>query len=636
MYLLVLVAAIAGGTLLATWVEPRDGWVDRVAAGAALGATLQALLGFVLASWAGMSAGVVLLASALVVLIPYAALRYRGRRATERGAAATRRQAAGKLAIDRGLAAYLLAFAVFFVLFFSRAAYMKDGALMTGEYNNYGDLGVHLGIITGFVKGEAFPPEHTEMAGTRLTYPFLVDFGAAMLVATGAEITTALLLQNAVLAMALLLALHGWVLRLVGDKGAARLAPLLFFLGGGFGFVALLLEAEEAGLSLAEKLRDLPHSYTILWGEWGDVLRWGNPLTTLLITQRAFLLGLPLALFVWTLWWRAVDPADTGGRARRLLSAGLVAGLLPLAHAHSYIVIMGMGGVLAIVYWRLWRDWILFFAASLIVAVPQAIWSTRGAGASAGKFVAWHYGWAMPRDGSFSLAEFWAINLGVSLLGIWALLATPRLRRFLAPFLLCLIVPNVVRLAPWEWDNIKVLLYGYLALLPPLAWLLARMLQNGAAARGVGAALLVLLTASGAVDVWRVVGRLQDIAHFGPEVIEQARLIEEKTPPRARILTSQSVSRPTLLTGRRSVIGASFHIWTHGMNAQAAEQDVRLMYGGGAEADRLLKQYAVDYVLVGPIERAELHANEDYFARYERVGDAGGAALYRVSAAARP
>jgi hypothetical protein len=288
------------------------------------------------------------------------------------------------------------------------------------------------------------------------------------------------------------------------------------------------------------------------------------------------------------------------------------------------------------VFWREWRDWALFFAAATMVAVPQIVWSTRGAGAAAGTFVGWHYGWAMPPGGSFSLPSFWAINLGLTWLGLVALvwprtLLSARQRLFLAPFLLCLVVPNLVRLAPWEWDNIKVLLYGYLALIPPLALLLARLLAGRAPARVVGVAALVCLVLSGAVDVWRVLSRQRDVVHFDAATVAQAALIEEKTPPRARILTSPSVSRPTLLTGRRSVVGAHFHIWTHGMNADAAGQDVRAMYAGGPDADRLLKQYDVDYVLVGPVERAEVAANEVYFQQFEKVGEAGGAALYRIS-----
>ena len=33
------------------------------------------------------------------------------------------------------------------------------------------------------------------------------------------------------------------------------------------------------------------------------------------------------------------------------------------------------------------------------------------------------------------------------------------LLRFYLPFTFCFIVPNLVKLAPWGWDNIKVLFY---------------------------------------------------------------------------------------------------------------------------------------------------------------------------------
>jgi hypothetical protein len=639
MFLLVILSAVAGGTLWVTLFEPREPLSARLAAGAAVGIAWQSLVGFVLASWLGLTPFAILATCVMSAGAPYLAVAYRRPlrgRATRKLREAN--VAAGAVAPPDGgrrwvPPVYFVVLGIFFCLFFARAAYWDEGRLMTGEDNNYGDLGVHLGIITGFVQGENYPPEHTEMAGTRLTYPFLVDFGAAVLVAGGLEVTSALLLQNLVLALALAGTLYRWVLVLTHERLPALLAPVLVLLNGGLGFVMMWPERDETGRSLWSLLVAPLHSYTILY-EWGDVLRWGNALTTLLITQRAFLLGLPLALTVCTLWWQALDEPKT--RARRLLAAGFIAGLLPLSHAHSFIVLMAVGACLAVVFWRQWRDWALFFAAATMVAVPQIVWSTRGAGAAAGKFVGWHYGWAMPPGGAFSLPSFWAINLGLTWLGLVAMvwprrLLTTRHRLFLAPFLLCLVVPNLVRLAPWEWDNIKVLLYGYLALIPPLALLLARLLTSRVPGRILGVAILVGLVLSGGIDVWRVVSRQRDVVHFDAATVAQAALIETMTPPRARILTSQSVSRPTLLTGRRSVIGAEFHIWTHGMDAATAAQHVKAMYAGGSEADRLLKQYEVDYVLVGPVERAELAPNDAYFQRFDKVGEAGGAALYRVS-----
>ena len=43
---------------------------------------------------------------------------------------------------------------------------------------------------------------------------------------------------------------------------------------------------------------------------------------------------------------------------RRMLAAGVVAGLLPLVHAHSFIVVMGVGACLALINWPRWREWL--------------------------------------------------------------------------------------------------------------------------------------------------------------------------------------------------------------------------------------------------------------------------------------
>ena len=95
-------------------------------------------------------------------------------------------------------------------------------------------------------------------------------------------------------------------------------------------------------------------------------------------------------------------------------------------------------------------------------------------------------------------------------------------------------------------------------------------------------------------------------------------MIEASTPPRARVLTAQSPSRATLLTGRRTVVGLPFHIWSHGIDAEGPSADVRRMYAGGEEAARLLATYRVDFVLLGPQERAASWARTSPISRGSR------------------
>ena len=46
-------------------------------------------------------------------------------------------------------------------------------------------------------------------------------------------------------------------------------------------------------------------------------LRWGNAITTLLVTQRSLLLGLPVALIVFTLLWKLIHAGPPAGAGRR-------------------------------------------------------------------------------------------------------------------------------------------------------------------------------------------------------------------------------------------------------------------------------------------------------------------------------
>src|SRR5205814_5414372 len=66
---------------------------------------------------------------------------------------------------------------------------------------------------------------------------------------------------------------------------------------------------------------------------------------------------------------------------------------------------------------------------------------------------------------------------------------------------------NMLKLAPWIWDNVKILFYWWIASAPLVALLLAR-LWNGSMAHRVSAAVLfVLLTLAGGLDVFALVTR---------------------------------------------------------------------------------------------------------------------------------
>jgi len=85
-----------------------------------------------------------------------------------------------------------------------------------------------------------------------------------------------------------------------------------------------------------------------------------------------------------------------------------------------------------------------------------------------------------------------------------------------------------------------------------------------------------------------------------------------------------------LLSGRRSFMGYTGRIMSHGLAYADRETDVKNIYAGKPQADELLRRHRIGYVVVGPPERETLSANEEFFMRFPLVGEAGGYRLYAV------
>ena len=372
--------------------------------------------------------------------------------------------------------------------------------------------------------------------------------------------------------------------------------------------------------------------------------------------------GLPLAVLVFTQWWLATDKpqadkAETGKKSRasggkkslpveqhdsrfppatrRMIAAGVAAGLLPLVHAHSFVVVMAMGGCLALLHIR-WREWITFFVLASVIAIPQLLWSTSHSAVDAGSFFAWELGWDHGNDNPI---WFWFKNTGIFIPLIFVAVLTrgngylvrKRLLLFYLPFTLCFIIPNFVKLAPWIWDNIKVLYYWWLASTPLVALLLARLWRQGPIRRAIAAVLFVCVTLAGTLDVAGIALGHVSYQVFDAAGIRFAELIKEKTPPRATIVHAPVHNTPVFLTGRRSLMGYPGHIWTHGLQFVQREAEIKRIYLGMPDADQLLRNYNIEYAVVGPHEQVVTPVNERFFSRFQKVGEVGEYRLYKIN-----
>jgi hypothetical protein len=187
-------------------------------------------------------------------------------------------------------------------------------------------------------------------------------------------------------------------------------------------------------------------------------------------------------------------------------------------------------------------------------------------------------------------------------------------------------------MAPWIWDNVKVLFYWWIASAPIVALLLARLWEGNLWNRLLAGALFIVLTFAGALDVFALVSGKNDYGEFDRDGVAFAEQIKQQTPPQAMILHAPIHNTPIFLTGRRSLMGYPGHIWTHGLAYGERESEIRRIYAGGPDALALLSKYGVDYVAIGPTEHAAVkEINAAYFDRYRKVVEVGGYRLYKVS-----
>ena len=678
----------ASGTITTYFYDEAASFASRLCAGACIGLAALGLVGFVIASFLGLTPLAIALTVA-VLAIPFVTLRNAPRwRAVEEDLSAAsqsiRRALLHPTKAPFGYILFYTAISIVLWRVFSRAMIEVPDGIYTGVLNNFGDLPFHLSVITSFAYGNNFPPDDPTYAGVRFTYPFLTDFVSAIFVRCGADLRQSMFIENFILGVSFVGLLHRWALEMVRDRLAAVITPLLVILNGGFGWVLLWEPAKQYDQGLSAMLNSIPNSLTIIPN---TTWRWGNAISTLLVPQRGMLLGLPIAVIVFTQWWVAGNDTETGRRGEaeknetatggrgegvtgerkskrrkqkkltarhgkqhlrvspfprlrvssihRMIAAGIIAALLPLVHAHSFIAVMAVAGCIALIQ-RRWRDWILFFLAASLVALPQMWWSTHNSSVDAATFFDWQLGWDRGKDNP---VWFWLKNTGLFIPLILAAilwlgkkrLVSRRLLLFYLPFTLCFIVPNLVKMAPWVWDNIKVLFYWWLASAPIVALLLARLWHQRGLRRTLAVALFVCVTLAGSVDVATIVLSSAKYQVFDRPGIQFSEIVKRETEPGARIVHAPVHNHPVFLTGRRSLMGYPGHIWTHGLEYNQREGEIKRLYAGGPEAGGLLGKYDIKYAVLGPHERNVANANDQFFSSFTKVGEEGGYRLYKIA-----
>ncbi len=564
---------------------------------------------------------------------------------------------------------FYLFFLVVFWQFFERAMFETAQGIFTGGSNNYGDLPYHLGAIFSFSDGANFPPQNPSYAGAKFTYPFMADFLTACLYKLGANVSGAMLVQNIAWAFSLLVVLERFVFKFTNSRLAGKIAPFLLFFSGGLGFLWFFKDYWQGAQSFLDFLWNLPRDYTID----SEKFRWGNSLVVLFITQRSLLFGMPLAIIVIQKLWDLfasedvpevveIDKNSLASFPFQPFVIGLFAGFLPLIHLHSLAALFVVGVFMLFIKPEKWRDWTAFAIGVAIFSIGEIAFVMTGSATQTTAFFGAHFGWHKQQLNFF---WFYLINTGLVfpalIAGLLIAYLTPKreiedeetLRKktktqikkdskhsaigtqhllFFIPFAFLFVISNTMKLAPWEWDNIKVLIYWFIGSIPFIAYFLAWLWEKEKIFKLISAAILICLTFSGALDVWRTMSGKINSQVFPSDAIKIAEMIKKQTPPDALFLNDPTFKSAVALSGRLSLMRYTGHLQSHGIDFADRENDVHKIYAGDATADLLLKKYNVDYVLISPDERDDknLMLNETYFQKFPKIAESGQFAVYKV------
>jgi hypothetical protein len=518
----------------------------------------------------------------------------------------------------------------FTLLILARTYQFTAQGLDAGGAWSYADWAAHLTYAGSFVFGHNFPPQFPVDPGHRLAYPFMIDLLAASLVPLGTSLTSALVLTSGLLALAFPAVMYLAGVRLIGTRGGAALAVLVFTLSGGLGFATILVDVRRSGLATLQHL-------TTLATQQPDLnYQWLNPVLAWMLPQRSVLFGFSLALLVLAMLWLALR---TGGREgleawAPFAFAGGLTGLVPLFHLHAYGTIVALAA-----FWALFsprRQWLVFFVPALVLGGPAVLWMAGGGAASLRWQVWWLANTGGHHDGPI---WFWIKNTSVLVPAmaaafVWRRVLPRGVALHLAPIWLWFLVPNLVVFQPWDWDNTKFFAYWALIGALPVGALLAHLLKSGLDGRVLAYVLAAMLMISGAFDLGRALDPNTVPAQFTDTGgLRVAAWVRTNTAPTALFLVAPAHNEPIpTLAGRRVVAGYGGWLWTYGLTDWGVRTaDVERMLRGDAATPDLLRRYGVNYVVIGPQELGEVGANRTYFdSMAVQVYSGDGYTVYRV------
>ncbi|MDW8023418.1 MAG: hypothetical protein RMJ15_06755 [Nitrososphaerota archaeon] len=500
-----------------------------------------------------------------------------------------------------------------------------------------GDYSFHVSLTSSFVYRNNFPPHYPIIVDTPMGYPVIVDFLSAILMKTGFDLQSSMIIPNVLFQASTLCLISALANRIFKRKYVGALSAFLFFFAGNMGIIYAVQDMLKHG-DLVGWITNLPTDYSGSGISDLPEIRFGNPVAVMLLPQRASPLGIGLSLLVYILVFFALQSEEN---FRELIFAGILVGLLPAIHSHSFIAVVIATFFIILKFKRGLRFFAAIFVPAAVLALPQIlIIQAHMEGGFIGLTIGWlglnaerimSLNWSTPLNVLLSavqsvllLLRFWLMNIGVVILPfIFGYKKSDQaIRGFYPPFLMLFIAGNFVRFQPWDWDNYKIFLHWYIVTLIFASFGIVKIADFafkdfkltfklrkpskqflrppfGVAAL---AAILFFATATGFLSCAKMVQESYLI--WSEADLAFASWIRENTPPESIFLTSTHYSHPVVsVGGRQIVLGYEGWLWSHGISLkriQEVRSDIIEMFKGNYT---LIRKYGVNFIAVTPYER---------------------------------
>jgi hypothetical protein len=496
-------------------------------------------------------------------------------------------------------------FALFALRSFCWLLYIDGEQLKIQSPNNLGDLALHITYIRYFANGVSlWPANPIYVFSEHLRYPAGMDLFNALLSYLHVDLIRGLVWTGLLASIATFYAFFRWA--------------------GMFGTAGFLFNGGVAGFEFLKTLKFVDY-------QGGKTIAWKSIPLTMFVTQRGLLYAIPAGLLLLWSWRERFFRIGERNRHHAPLPFWVELALyasMPLFHFHTFLALSivlfflfifeylqplkfivqlvrkeGVVGMRRLISDRARRSELLgdtcmhalTVVAGALLPASFFIWLTTDH-FRAGSMLKLHLGWVMsdPEFGRSNFFQFWFENFGILvpvalyLIAVcgWRVWQTrikwnqklPEEIAFLLPAFTIFVSGLVFRFAAWDWDNLKLMIWGYFLVLP---FLWTDLIARWTIPARIG--VCIALFGSGFISLFGGLAAGRPGFEFSDRgELDAVGVAVRKLPAETRFAAYPTYNHPLLLQGRKVVLGYPGHLWTEGFEyTDAYDWLTKLMQGSG-------------------------------------------------------